>query len=139
MTPSVVLMATARTWFCPMCCCTSATSRTGIGAAGILDQQGVVDLGQMLRLELDVEDGADDLHDPADVCCVLAAFSVRSVAIAVAIVSCDSVMCRPERSDGVEARSAASLVLTPSYPCKAAAPPTISAISWVICAWRCRL
>ena len=28
-TPSVVLMATARTWFCPMCCCTSAVSRTG--------------------------------------------------------------------------------------------------------------
>ena len=28
-TPSVVLMATARTWFCPMCCCTSAVRRTG--------------------------------------------------------------------------------------------------------------
>ena len=27
-TPSVVLIATARTWFCPMCCCTSAVSRT---------------------------------------------------------------------------------------------------------------
>ena len=28
-TPSVLLMATARTWFCPMCCCTSAVRRTG--------------------------------------------------------------------------------------------------------------
>jgi hypothetical protein len=27
-TPSVELMATARTWFWPMCCCTSATRRT---------------------------------------------------------------------------------------------------------------
>ena len=30
-TPSVVLMATARTWFWPMCCCTSATRRIGVG------------------------------------------------------------------------------------------------------------
>jgi len=30
-TPSVLLIATARTWFCPMCCCTSAVSRTGTG------------------------------------------------------------------------------------------------------------
>ena len=62
-----------------------------------VDLERVVELGQVLGLELDVEHRADDLDDLADVACV---------AIAVAM----------------------------DYPWRAAAPPTISAISCVICA-----
>jgi hypothetical protein len=36
-------------------------------AAAVLELQGVVDLGQVLRLELHVEHRADDLHHPAHV------------------------------------------------------------------------
>jgi hypothetical protein len=35
--------------------------------AGVLELQRVVDLGEVLRLELDVEHRADDLHHAADV------------------------------------------------------------------------
>ncbi len=66
-TPSVVLIATARTWFWPMCCCTSAVSFTGYRAARILDLYGIVDLRQVLGLELYVENRADDLYDAANV------------------------------------------------------------------------
>ena len=39
----------------------------GHGARRVLEGEGVVDLGQVLRLELDVEHRADDLDDAADV------------------------------------------------------------------------
>ena len=69
------------------------------------DLERVVELGQVLRLELDVEHRADDLHDLAD---------VRAVAVAMVA------MCR--------------LVDLSRHYSSAAAPPTISAISCVICA-----
>ena len=67
-TASVDDMATARTWLRPMCCCTSTTTRIGVpsGAVPVIVER-VVELRQMLRLELDVEHGADDLNDLADV------------------------------------------------------------------------
>ena len=61
----------------------------------------------MLGLELDVEHRADDLHDLADIV----------IAVAVAM----TVIC-------------SWLPRLTSYPWSAAAPPTISAISCVICA-----
>ena len=84
-TPSVVLMATARTWFRPMCCCTSAVSRTGTPPLSSSTVERVVDLGQVLRLELDVEHRADDLDDAADVLRGGAGGVFFSVAIAVAM------------------------------------------------------
>ena len=87
-TPSVLLMATARTWFWPMCCCTSAVRRTGTAPLGVLEDEGVVDLGQVLGLELDVEHRADDLDDAADVLLGLRpAVPDFSVAMAVAMSS----------------------------------------------------
>src|SRR5439155_25152815 len=43
--------------------------RAGGGALG-LDAERVVDFRQMTRLELDVDDGADDLHDRSDLLCL---------------------------------------------------------------------
>ena len=65
--PSVELMATARTWFSPMCCCTSATSLTGMGPRIVLHQQRGIDLRQVVGCEFDVEHRPDDLDDGADV------------------------------------------------------------------------
>ena len=80
--------------------------------AGVLEEQGVVDLGQLPGLELDVEDGADDLDDRADVGC--------------------------DRCGG-HAMISCVVRVSAIYPWSAAAPPTISAISCVIAAWRWRL
>ena len=73
-----------------------------------VDRQRVIELRQMLRLELHVENGADDLNDFADVV--------------------NGGGCWHMGRWGVEA------VRRRGYPCKAAAPPTISAISCVMCA-----
>ncbi len=131
-TPSVVLMATARTWFWPMCCCTSATRRTACAAGRVLDQQRVVDLGQLTGLELHVEHRSDDLDDRAGLLrygcsghvLFLSVFRFGSLWAGVAGADVDRPVrrCRPS-----------------AYPCSAAAPPTISAISCVIAAWRWRL
>ena len=67
-TASVDDIATARTWLRPMCCCTSTTTRIVVAVrrrAGDLER--VVQLGQMPRLELDVEHRPDDLNDLADI------------------------------------------------------------------------
>ena len=51
-----------------MCCCTSTVTLNGAAVgrrAGDLER--VVELGQVLRLELDVEHRADDLNDLADI------------------------------------------------------------------------
>ena len=37
------------------------------GVRGRLEVEGIVDIGQVLRLELHVEDGTDYLHHPTDV------------------------------------------------------------------------
>ena len=68
-TPSVDDMATARTWLRPMCCCTSAVDADVHVPASVVASivERVVELGQVLRLELDVEHRADDLDDLADV------------------------------------------------------------------------
>ena len=67
-TPSVDDIATARTWLRPMCCCTSTTTLMPRRASVVaVDLERVVELGQVLGLELDVEHGADDLDDLADV------------------------------------------------------------------------
>src|SRR5262249_31139619 len=100
-------------------------------ALGVFDQQGVIDLGQALGLELDVEHRANDLDNAAHIlgcfvtgglpglggcgCCCHGLFH-RSVVV---------------RSVGEPAPAL--------QPCNAAAPPTISAISCVIWAWRWRL
>ena len=111
-TPSVLDMATARTWLRPMCCCTSTTTRMvwPLGRDRV-DAQRVVELGQVIGLELDVEHRADDLDDLAD----------RSRG-----GSC----CHGTNALGIWSDAVARL------PYSAAAPPTISAISCVICAWR---
>jgi peptide chain release factor 1 len=110
-------------------------------AAGILDLEGVIDLGQVLRLELHVEDRTDDLHHPPNVvfrgagsgdlfgcyCCGHASMSL-DLSVIVILSTAKDALSRPAR-----------LPRCPAYPCNAAAPPTISAISWVICACRWRL
>ena len=71
--PSVGFIATVRTRFSPRCCslrrrCLSLL--TGRGASSRHDPERVVERsGGSARLELDVDDGADDLNDLADVCC----------------------------------------------------------------------
>ena len=71
-------------------------------AAGVLDLDRVVDLGQVLRLELDVEHRADDLHDPAQVVLGLGGFLFLlggdCSCHRVSLVS--SVICHPERRRG---------------------------------------
>gem|GEM_PF-6877393 len=73
--------------------------------------QRVVKLGQVLGLERDVEHGADDLHDPPKINLLLFGWAQLF------------------GTDGC----------CHDYPSSAAEPPTISAISCVICAWRARL
>ncbi len=51
----------------------------------VLDEERIVDLGQVLRLELDVEHRADHLDDASDVLVVFAGRPFFSVAIAVAM------------------------------------------------------
>ena len=64
--PSVVSMAMQRTVFSPRCCATSTTRLSGSSLIdGVRDPQRGVDLGQLAGAELDVDDGADDLDDPA--------------------------------------------------------------------------
>ena len=58
--PSVVSMAMVRTVFSPRCWATSSTSRLAV----IVGLQRVQDRRQ-LAVELDVDDGADDLGDAA--------------------------------------------------------------------------
>jgi len=81
----------------------------GIGL--LADAKRIVKLGQVLRLEFDVEHGSDDLHYLADV--------LRLLRIGI-------------RLGGLFSLSANGCCH--DYPCSAAAPPTISAISCVICA-----
>ena len=65
--PSVGFIATARTRFSPRCCSTSAITSIASAALAVgLDAERVVDRRQMPGLELDVDDGADDLNDLAD-------------------------------------------------------------------------
>src|ERR1700680_1956789 len=85
----------------------------GAGIGLLTDAQSVVKLGQVLGLELDVQHRSDNLDYPAEIrllrLCRCRLFSLRA--------------------DG----------RSHDYPCNAEAPPTISAISCVICAWRARL
>ena len=67
-TASVDDIATARTWLRPMCCCTS-DGHVDVGSAigFAVDGERVVELGQILGLELDVEHRSDDLNNLSDV------------------------------------------------------------------------
>ena len=65
--PSVEDMAMARTTPSPRCCWTSSVSFSGLAGGGEFDGERLVDGGHVLRRELDVDDGADDLDDFADV------------------------------------------------------------------------
>ncbi len=84
----------------------------------IVHAQRVVELGQLLRLELHVDHRTDDLDDFPHV-----ALRLGSVRLRLVLAS---------RRHGKPQVSGA-------YPCSASAPPTISAISCVICACRARL
>src|SRR2546423_11318484 len=77
--------------------------------------QRVVKLRKVLRLERDVENGTYDLHDLPDVVLLLPGIGLGGFF--------------PFGTDGC----------CHDYPSSAADPPTISAISCVICAWRARL
>src|SRR5829696_3676992 len=96
------------------------------GAVRIEQLDGVVDLGEVFRLELDVEHRADDLHDLSDI--------LPGGGCLADPLRCDC-GCHGCLDSQYDFRSS----FVASYPCNAAAPPTISAISWVICACRCRL
>ena len=85
----------------------------GAGIGLLTDAQSVVKLGQVLGLEFDVEHGSDDLDHLPEIHLLRLGSSWLFFL-------------------GADGRSH-------DYPCNAEAPPTISAISCVICAWRARL
>ena len=81
--PSVESIAMQRAVFSPRCCETSTTRLSWRGVdAGVRDRERGVDVGQRAGRELDVDDGADDLGDPA----VLTTF----VAVAMSSLSSES-------------------------------------------------
>src|SRR5690606_3284249 len=102
-------------------------------AGRVVEGERVVDLGQLLRLELDVEHRADDLDDPADISRCGSRCHVSFLSVSLVPVHSATRDPRPATPP------LAALCSCRRYPCSAAAPPTISEISCVIAAWRWRL
>src|SRR5690606_3548172 len=95
------------------------------GQAGLVDPQSLVDLGHVLARELHVDHGADDLHDSTGAHRFLASFRFR-VPVGAAC-------------GGEPPASRPHAAPTGEICYTAAAPPTISAISCVMAAWRALL
>ena len=63
--PSVVSIAMQRTFFSPRCCATSTTRLPGLSLIDGFEIRSAVLISGSAPRELDVDDGADDLDDPA--------------------------------------------------------------------------
>ena len=67
--PSVELIATARTWESPSSCCTSQVTDTSLPAGFFArNLQSIVDFGHFAGGELRVHNRANDLRNVANVC-----------------------------------------------------------------------